>query len=308
MCMWVYAITFKLHGRPKVHINILTLGARKLSSDSVTFPRSLSLYVESYGQHRSVWLQSPGSFHAVWFFSKPHVRPWARLKGPSGMKGECLEPGSWGCRTGLPRQGLSPGRPGRAWVWAAPQWGSLLPVPLFPLWRKALPDPPVHHVTAQGIVHGIDCGHCLGNESGHLLWWRNPGKKFQSLCSSPGSQWVTTIPPPEPIPPPTPSLLPSICPWLDSAASKPSLTSCRMARGTLLLPRHHSPPLVPECMHHHLAGCPWQLTWALGSVKQWPHVTRDKQIPSELWAFRGEEEEWVIMEAIKPEREMGRNR
>lgn len=64
-------------------------------------------------------------------------------------------------------------------------------VPLISLRREALPDPPLDHLTAQGIVHSVDRGCHFGNESRYLLWQKHPGKKLQSLCSSPWSHLVT---------------------------------------------------------------------------------------------------------------------
>lgn len=52
---------------------------------------------------------------------------------------------------------------------SSPRKMSLGSVPLTFLWREALPDPPVEHLTAEGVVDGIDRGHRLGDEGRYLL-------------------------------------------------------------------------------------------------------------------------------------------
>lgn len=81
-----------------------------------------------------------------------------------------------------------------------------------------------------------------------------------------------------------------------------------MVRGILLLPRHYSQSLVPESCTTIWLAVPVisREAWAMSNSD--PHDQGDKQIPSELQAFRGKEKGAPIMDAIKPEKEMGRNR
>ena len=122
LCAWrVHTIMFKSHDRPEVHMNILMLVVRKLSSESMTFPRSLSLHGDRYDQHSGLSgskvpapSTQPGfslnplcpasgqaqQGHRGWWVSVWSLAPEAA--GQDSQAASC--------------EGLSPGWPGWAWV------------------------------------------------------------------------------------------------------------------------------------------------------------------------------------------------